>query len=343
MSSNDSRMQTAIAEQIHTVLAAYESERNKDGVRVLILIDPSLRNATADPEFDQDLKAVHKQDGVDGNEFSSCPPIRWQHTNLRPTHRPYLIPLELHRCVDAQLLQTSIRLALEDQDVTARQHKLGQRICSWLITTQPVQTLAEHLGRMSVQHLPTEYPMVGGKRTLLRYFDPNVLPALWEISDPAQRVRLFGPIEQWGVLDQQGELNFYSPDRDAAALAVPLSTSVHDIGYSTTQWMAIHDIGTLNEVATQWQLQNVSGLLPTVSQRDIARQALARSRVLGIEDEADRVAFAMHALTVHARFDSHPQVREALRTLQHNVYYTAAISSLTDDDWVTIRHDMNVQ
>jgi hypothetical protein len=75
------------------------------------------------------------------------------------------------------------------------------------------------------------------------------------------------------------------------------------------QWQALTCLGWTNRIARlarRWNLETP----PTHSAlENITRQALA----YGLSDETDLLRYAHCALTLHPRFDAHPQVQQALQ------------------------------
>ena len=310
-------------------------------VQCLLMVDPTLRDASDAPSYRACLERWAQASSVQSPEDLATP-IHWTHPNLKPEHRPRLIALALDRYASADLLQASIALALEDQELESLMRGDGNRVCGWLLTSAPVKQLAVHLGALAVQQLPGDFPAHPNKRMLLRYFDPSVMPSLWQLSTDAQRLALLGPIDEWLMLGRTGELVSYV--RPANAANDTSSTAASGlIGYSTAQWMALDSIGALNQVAMRLQAGVLGGAAPTSEQIDVATRALARARGAAISDARDLQEFAWHALTVDAHFDRHPLIVRSLRDVANGThdFYTAAIAHLREDDWVRIRMDLN--
>lgn len=66
---------------------------------------------------------------------------------------------------------------------------------SWLISTQPLEALAQHLRERIDVRAPD------GRTALLRYWDTRVMVGLSELMSPAQRQDFFIGIEEWHLLD----------------------------------------------------------------------------------------------------------------------------------------------
>lgn len=305
-----------LAELIQQQFALYADKRPQ--AQCVLLLDPTLRDAGDDADFAQCLEGWRENSGND----QPLPRILWRHPNLMPEHRPYMIALDPRREADAQLLAASLQLALDDWTLSSLEQSLGHRVCGWLFTQQD---LAQYLGELAVQRLPS---VGSGKRTLLRYFDPSVLPALWRISGIEQQRTLLGPVDLWLALGRNGRLQRYQ----AASSAAPLSDKAR-IDYSADQWDAIQNIGALNQAIVQWQSNIEDGQPPQSASLEAAESALLRARRYGITDTRDLKAFAWHALTVHPRFDTHSKIQQALKQLPAEKYYQAVVADLTEQDW----------
>lgn len=308
-----------LAETIQSQFADYAPGKPK--AKCMLMIDPALRDAADDTEFAQCVQAWRKATGYEA-PFSR---IRWNHPNLMPAHRPYLLNLDPRRAADARLLEASVQLALDDWALDSLAQRQGHRICGWMMT-EPHP--AVYFGHLAVRRLPPDAPNAG-QQTLLRFYDPSVMPLLWRISDPTQRQHLLGPVDTWFTLDRTLQLTSYqAPNKSVTYLATTLPL----LKYRPEQWLALNNIGALNQTIVQWQIKT-QGQPPARAQIDAAALALIRARHYGINDEEDLKAFAWHALTVHAHFDQHPLIKQALSRLPREEYYAAAVADLSEKDW----------
>ena len=319
------KRQLALSEEI---LAHFNSYSQSDSnAQCIVVLDPALRDATTYAEFAACLSALkaplNKKD---------LPRVLWSHKNLKPEHRPYLVPLDLTDPAGQRLLDFSMRMAIEDQDIASLAHGSGQRVCGWIFTHENIKTLATHLGQIAIQRLPAGLARKSGKSMLLRYYDPNVMPLLWALSDTAQREALLGPITQWSLLDRVAKLRVYKSEQNENTQRVPLS-------FSAQQWMALQSIGGLNQACFQWQEKNADGLPPPNQKIQDGLHALVRAQSYGIDDDKDLKAFAWHSLTVHPRFYEHPIVKRALTRLPEEKYYTATVADISEQSWQQIQRE----
>lgn len=328
-----------LAEQIQRRLAARVG--NDRSVQCVLMVEPTLRDAADEASYAASLGRWAHACSVPAPEDLATP-IKWSHPNLKPEHRPQLISLALDRYASADLLHASLAMALEDQHLESRRRGEGNRINGWLLTSCSVKRLAKHLGAIAVQRLPADFHGESNKRTLLRYFDPNVMPALWKLSTDVQRNSLLGPIDEWILLDQSGQLQSYGHHATCSE-DPPLGPTGGHIGYSTSQWLTLNSVGALNQVIIRLQLRELDGIPCPANAADVALQALVRARAAGVSDQRDLQEFSWHALTVDAYFDAHPTIIRRLRSLKDGShgFYTAAIADLSADDWGRIRADIS--
>ena len=307
------------AEQLQRSLTA--AQQIDPACQCHVLIDPSLSNAAEDEVFAEAMHAT----GV------KPVPIEWQHAKLAPEHRPALVTVDTSVNLGSELLNLSMQMAAQDADASHLQQGRGQRIAGWLLSSATPRTLARHLGAMAVQALPDGLPPSAGRTRLLRFFDPLVLPVLWDVSDPEQRVAFMGPVQQWFLLDNGSELRALS---QAAVTGGPPARAA----WRAAQWRVLLCLDAFNPAAIGHGLSDeLIALRPTVL------ATLGRMSELGIHEPRDLQSLASLALRHHPEFDRHPQVNQLLmkRTADQNA--AMALATLTDDDWRYIADELNTR
>lgn len=309
-----------LAEAVQQKFADYAQD--KPQAQCVLLLDPCLRDAADDADFS---KALATWCSASGNDLP-LPRILWRHPNLMPAHRPYLAALDLRREADVQLLIAGLHLSLDDWDLPSLVQNRGHRICGCLFTQQ---SLEQYLGDLAVQRMIL--PKFS-KRTLLRYYDPCVFPALWRICNAEQQRTLLGPIDRWLGLARNGQLQHYQAPSSTAA--EPTSPQIH---FSAEQWYAIQNIGALNQAIVQWQSRAENGRPPQPINLEATESALLRARRYGISDTQDLKAFAWHALTVHPQFDRHPLLQQAIARLPSEKYYAATVADFSEQEWQKVQ------
>ncbi|MCW7536719.1 DUF4123 domain-containing protein [Aquabacterium sp. A7-Y] len=313
-----------VADALHRDFAALHAE--DPACRCILLIDPSLRDATLDEDFASGIASLRLQPE----------PIQWRHRKLISGHRPLLLPLDLSKSAASVLLAASLRMAAEDMDPHSLRQGWGQRIGGWLFSSASAVELARHMGTLAVQQLPAGLPVYAGRRRLLRFFDPLVWPVLWEVSRPAQRAALLGPVKQRLWVDPRLALErVIYPAADSAAPQAEADDTQLDALWDAQQWPVLLALDAFNPAAIDRGLDQ--GIL---AQRPAALATLTRLLQLGVGDARDLENLAKLTLSRHVAFDRHPRVRALLEQRPAAQYASAALSALTDDDWHGICEDL---
>lgn len=188
-----------------------------------------------------------------------------------------------------------------------------------LFSATDEHALRRHLtDRLTVRH--------NGRQALLRYFDPRVLLQLSWMLSPAQLSWLLGPIDRFAYCLADG---WHLLER-------PQSEAVSGQGVDTQR---IARLGAINEVA--FGLDAVTDRDDVIAISRGVETALRRAEQLGFQDEDDRIAFAHHAITVHPRFDTHPQIVRLLASVNTQASYRDCAALLNAEDWQRIRDELD--
>lgn len=175
-------------------------------------------------------------------------------------------------------------------------------------------------------HLATRLTLrFESRRALLRYYDPRVLFHLgWMWSAP-ELAWLLGPIhrvshwcfDRWRVLDRPGQ----GPSAPVVAAK------------------RLGSIGAINEILTNRGAGGESSVLEETSRR-IERELL-HAEAYGLNDEADRIAFASHSLEFGGGFERHPRVAALLSMESDGGGYRDRAGLISDTVWAGIRADIS--
>lgn len=310
-----------LAEQV--VCSFNQTLEARPGLACHVLLDPALWS----PHNDARLAPLL------ANAEGALTPISWAHPSLVAAHRPLLLPVHLHSNTGSTVLHAAIEMALADMDAQSLQSGQGQRVCGVLFAEQDVAQLALHLGQVAVQTLPDSgLPPSSGQRRLLRFFDPLVMPPLWDLSSDAQRRALLGPISIWMSLGfDRNWQTLRSPAPGATdGQALPASRI-----WNAKQWQQLLALGAFNPVALELGLK-----ASTLERRPRVLNTLCRLMGLGIHEPNDLKAMAQLALTQHPDFDQHPAVQRCLKQRMAGPSAAQALSDLSDSDWRHIQQDL---
>jgi len=218
-----------------------------------------------------------------------------------PGLMPRLVDLSAMETADkAQVLASLNQALLDGEDLW-----LGLLLQS----DQPADAVAAHLrSRMIVD-------VAGQGPCFFRFFDPRVLVQLPWMLEPAQLAWLCGSVQRF-VFHLDGEWRAVTrPDTEAVARP----------RLSVEQSFALTQVQALNEVLSDLDTLEPAGRV-ALGQAVMAHFRTARD--LGLASAQERKTFARHALCLAAMRpeDDYP--------------YLAAVQDLSDEDWSSVRADM---
>ena len=184
-----------------------------------------------------------------------------------------------------------------------------------------------------------------GKKFQLRSYVPSVFVQLQRFYTPAQLKALFGDISVWSIYHDQRWHSLDAPDG--------LPTQSHLIGESQLeQLLRVQAINrTLAELNVQQDGDQMDGSVrPHYRGADPAGyfaisntidELIVRAQTHGLAREDDQVQFALHGLSQHPHFDTHPRIRKLLSEMDSEEQtYLDATALLQPDDWQRIQTDL---
>jgi hypothetical protein len=185
--------------------------------------------------------------------------------------------------------------------------------------------LADSLRSRAILRAPGE-----NRSVYFRFHDPRVVQQLRWILNPAQLTRLFKGVKRWTFVLQTEWLCLHV-DLMAAATASDLPLAL-----SRAQFEQIERTAAVNAV-TQILMSSVGHdawlLGPQIDQameRAVNQHAFTR--------HADLQAFALHAMTMHPKFDSDAQISAALRARDEDESYEDVAAGIDPDHWNSLRN-----
>jgi hypothetical protein len=168
---------------------------------------------------------------------------------------------------------------------------------------------------------------------LLRYYQADTFLHLRRILGKQWLASLYGPILEWTFPFQGQWLSFAPPVLDPEKDIVPLFWSVDG-----PMLDSIQKIASINR-ALDFYRDEYEYIWPDIAAHDhdaqIAERALSDAETVGLHDEKDKIAFAMHALAHGPRFHMHPEIRSVFEALGSESYRFAA-SLISPDRWQQI-------
>ncbi|WP_426320261.1 DUF4123 domain-containing protein [Pseudoduganella sp. R-43] len=222
--------------------------------------------------------------------------------------------------------------ALCEQLEHARAHKVTPPILSLFKTSADAKHLQAHWKKQLIARLP------GGGKFHLRSYAPRVMTQILRIYSPPQLKALFGCISEWSIYC----------DHEWHRLQAPACEPVLAQFFSRPQGEQMHRIQAINRTLAQLPdelrpayASDAKGYF-SVSEKIDSLLLRAANHALAREDE--QVQFALHGMTVHPHFDTHPRVRALLAGIDRNEQtYLDAIAELQPADWQRIATDLNAQ
>lgn len=293
----------------------------------IALLDPALWQPAEDKLLMQAL------------EQSGCvaKPIQWDHPGLVSAHRPLLLPFEPDSSQGSLLMRQLMNMSVADMNAESLQQGNGQRVCGVLFVDQDLGRVASHLGRVAVQTVPgTGLPPSAGRHRLLRFFDPLVTTALWEMSSPAQRATWFGPVVTWMSLNLALRFrHLQRPEQPTGSNDDPRLSP--EAAWGAAQWLQLLALSAFNPVAVELGIK-----ASTIEVRPLVLDTLCRLTALGIHEADELKTMARFALTRHPGFDRHPKVRHRLMNRPAGLSAGQSLSDLSEADWQGIQNDLRL-
>ena len=163
---------------------------------------------------------------------------------------PYLVPLDLSRSADSDLLRASVEMAWDAWTPDHLEAMGGQPISGWVATTEEPSALANHWAMRCHLH------QQNGLSKFLRFHDPSVREWLWHSFTQIQKravlgsaSRLFAIGRDQILLSHDAEESAYSPSQHAGEVAKLLPLKLDNL-----QWDQVHDYATAHAAWVAWML-----------------------------------------------------------------------------------------
>jgi Domain of unknown function (DUF4123) len=169
-------------------------------------------------------------------------------------------------------------------------------------------------------------------KALLRYYDPRVFAQLQWILPTQSLGTLFGPITQWSVY------------LDGAWHSTPAPSEAHSVWLVDKPSSArLERIAMINQTLALLPLETRLGKRTQLGAQ-IDRLLVYAQERYGFEREEDRIAFALHSITVHPQFDLHANIRALITGLtEQQQTYSDATALFDQTAWQRIAQDMTTQ
>lgn len=169
-------------------------------------------------------------------------------------------------------------------------------------------------------------------KALLRYYDPRVFAQLQWILPTQCLASLFGPITQWSVYLDDTWHSDSAPSEAHSVWLVDKPSSAR-----------LERIAMINQTLALLPLETRAGKRTQLGEQ-IDRLLVYAQERYGFEREADRIAFALHSISVHPQFDLHASIRTLIASLtEQQQTYSDATALLEPAAWQRIAQDLTTQ
>ncbi|MFQ3790415.1 DUF4123 domain-containing protein [Halomonas sp. A29] len=195
-------------------------------------------------------------------------------------------------------------------------------VCGWLESQHSLHTLGRHLDRLMIQHHPEQ------GRVHFRYFDQRTLHHLALILAPHQLASLLGPVRRWEYVDINGERQVLENQGMQTRFSM-----------EADQWASVARLARINLCLRGWKHNVAPEPLPLDASLRVDH-FVKMAESYGITEEVELIAFVLHGLATHERFDRHPLMAEVLRKRRHDgMSYVSLTDGFTEKEWMTISDD----
>ncbi|CAQ85918.1 MULTISPECIES: DUF4123 domain-containing protein [Photorhabdus] len=284
-----------------------------------------------DPAVFLDTRQEERLPAAILNHQPAATPTQIKHHRFESRYSPWLIPLDMSRSEDAELLALSITQALREAEPTELMAGRGRMVCGWLFSASPVSAIAQHISMTAVQPVSFEQPV------MLRFYDPAVNNAFWPLLDNWQRSRLLGPITDWYLTDGDGQL-LHRDNTQSARVQYTFSLGLTAEKVEKMSWS-----GPMNRALRRYRQAHRNQLRRTELESLPIMLALLRRVTARYPFNAVKSleACALHGLLYHPEIDLHPRIQSLLSGERGNSAggYAARTAGLTAEAWSALVHD----
>ncbi|TDB44171.1 DUF4123 domain-containing protein [Photorhabdus khanii] len=258
-------------------------------------------------------------------------PTQITHPRFESRYSPWLIPLDLNRSEDADLLALSVMQALQESDPAELMARRGRMVCGWLFSASPALAIARHIGMTAVQTLSSV------RQIVLRFYDPTVNNAIWPLLDSWQRSRLLGPLTDWYLTDGDGQL-LYRDNTQSAREQYTFSLALAPEKVKEIIWA-----GPMNRALCRYRQVHRNQLRRPESEARHIMLALLRRVTARYAFNAvqDLETCALHGLLYHPEIDLHPRIQSLLSSEQGDSLggYGERTNRLTAEEWQVLARE----
>ncbi|MES2016035.1 MAG: DUF4123 domain-containing protein [Pseudomonadota bacterium] len=228
---------------------------------------------------------------------------------------PYLVPLDLSRSADADVLRSSMAIAWHAWSGAQLRACQGQPVAGWVASAAPPGQLAGHWARHCHLHRHN------GLSKLLRFHDPGVREWLWPALTAQQQRILLGPAASlFSIGRAQSLLHHHAaPAQDDASLVL-----------EAYQWAQVDDYAVVHAAWVAWNAMQPadSATLAIKGWEQGIFSALSHASRYGVMDAQDRQLFALHALQLNDDFHRSERMAAVWDKTRAGDFYSSAVENV---------------
>ncbi|OCG22836.1 hypothetical protein A9G22_06415 [Gilliamella sp. App2-1] len=277
-----------------------------------LLLDLSLRDLS-------DLALENHVYAYIEDNYSKLQFIQFDHPMFNIQNVPVLLPFNLNEQIE--ILKQLIQLSFQETRTKALLSGKGRAICGWLFSNEKIQDLSDYIANLCIQKHSMSFNYY-----LLRIYDPAVLSSLLSLILPQIKDKILSATTCWAVLNGDGVLECYK------AAKIRWEFVVHRLGLNNQEMKDIANIGIENQTLIKYRHKYKNQPRYHEAQaREHIRKALLIANQYQLNDEQDKVLFALHYLTIGSEFHRTPKVAALLK--EKGTYYQKRVASMTEEEW----------
>lgn len=252
------------------------------------------------------------------------------HANFDIERAPYLVPLDIRKFDDADVLERSVAIAWRAWNMANLEALCGQPVSGWIVTSEAPDSLAQHWATHCHVH------SVNRLGKFLRFQDPSVREWLWPELSQQQQCQLLGGAQFVIAFGRnQALMTHASPDHsDVPAPADAKISAGHTspMLLTSTQWARVIDYaavhkGWLHCCSSDVDFRHALSKKPYWEKGVL--EALRHATTYGLSDPQDRAIFAAHALQMGEDFHRSEKMKPIWEKTQAGEHYGTACDDMS--------------
>lgn len=287
-----------------------------------LLLDLSLRNVNQ-LALENEIYAYIEEN------YLYLQSINFRHPMFNNKNTPSLLPINREDKNLYHILKKTILLSYQEIKPDWLLSGQGRAICGWLFSNKPIEIVSNYLAKLCIQK-----NRINDGEYLLRLYDPSVLNAISGLFLPQIRDKVFAETTGWFILNGDGMLVCHT------AVENHHQIMPYRLGLIEEEKNKIANIGIENQTLLKYRsiLRNQPRLSEDQARIQI-RMAIEIAEKYQLNDEQDKVLFALHYLTIGSKFYQTPKIVELLKI--KDTYYQKRVASITYEQWQEIKQQSN--